>query len=252
MKLYEWLCANKLTLNIAKTNYCLFHRGSKKKYKYFNEIKIGKECVKKVTHTKYLGVIVDDRLKWKCHIEKIVTGLTKTCSTFKFMRKYVPNRCKKQLYYAYVYSKITYGIEVYSHTSKCLIDKLQVMQNRLLKILYMKDWYTNTNMLHKQLNLLKVEEIAKLFILKFVQKCKMGEVPSIFSKYYKERTEIHSINTRNVKKYEIPRYKTTTYGHRTIRYIGSKLYNMLPIKIKDARTMNLFSAEVKKLYIESY
>ena len=113
--------------------------------------------------------------------------MIKTLGTFKFIRKHVPNQCKKQLYYAYVHSKIVYGIEVYGNTKIGLINKLQVLQNKALKILYRKDWYTSTNELHKELKLLKVVDMYNLSVLKFVHRCKMNNIPDVFRDYLRKK-----------------------------------------------------------------
>ena len=189
---------------------------------------------------KYLGIIIDEKLSWKEHSENVIRDLIKIISTFKFIRHYIPNKCKKQLYYAYVYSKISYGLEIYGNASKALMKKIQVLQNKSLKRSYKKDWYMNTNILHKELQVLKVEDIVKLCILKFVHRCMTGDIPYIFENYFKKRSQIHGRYTRNVNKLEIPRYKTCTYGQRTIRYIGSKLYNILPSRITGMRPLKKF------------
>ena len=56
----DWFRANSLTLNIQKTKYLLF---SPKKGKIKNlQLNIGKCCIKPDTETKFLGVILDDKL----------------------------------------------------------------------------------------------------------------------------------------------------------------------------------------------
>ena len=95
------------------------------------------------------------------------------------IKYHVPHECKKQLYYAYVYSKIIYGIEVCGNIKSYQLNQLQVLQNRISKILYNKDWWTNTEDLHKEIAVLKIKDITKLCKLKFVHKWKNNEIPDI-------------------------------------------------------------------------
>ena len=61
-----WLRANKLSLNINKTHYMLF---SNKNVAQQNiTIEIDKQPITCVTKTKFLGVIIDNKLSWKEHI----------------------------------------------------------------------------------------------------------------------------------------------------------------------------------------
>jgi hypothetical protein len=99
-------------------------------------MQFGKSTIKRVETVKYLGVELNEHLDWKYHIENLSKSLVKIASTFKFLRKKVHESCKKLLYYAYVHSKITYGIEIYGNSR--IVRKIQVMQNRALKILYEK------------------------------------------------------------------------------------------------------------------
>jgi len=62
-QLYKWLLANRLSLNIDKTCYMVFPSDKN------NEINICVNCIeiKKESHCCYLGVIIDDQLKWTDH-----------------------------------------------------------------------------------------------------------------------------------------------------------------------------------------
>ena len=60
-KVDKWLQANKLTLNIRKTHYMLFHRVRLKREQL--NIYFRGETIFRVISTKFLGVIIDDKLK---------------------------------------------------------------------------------------------------------------------------------------------------------------------------------------------
>ena len=101
-----------------------------------------------------------------------------------------------QLYYAYVYSNIQYGIEVFGRCKMKTIKKVQTKQNRALKILYSKDYLTPTLTLHKELGLLKVTVIHEVAIIKFVFRQNNELTPSIFKDTFKTNQEVHTYNTR--------------------------------------------------------
>ena len=73
-KLYDWLLANKLTLNIAKTHFMIFHRARQKQV---INIKINKVQIEQTKHTQFLGVIFDDNLYWSNHISYINRKIAK-------------------------------------------------------------------------------------------------------------------------------------------------------------------------------
>ena len=64
-KLFVWFSINKLSLNLGKTNYMLFRSRPPDLELH---LKINNAEIPKVTATKFLGIIIDDRLNWKPHI----------------------------------------------------------------------------------------------------------------------------------------------------------------------------------------
>ncbi len=84
-------------------------------------------------NVKYLGVEFDDNLNWNAHVKSVCNVLVKYACSFKIIKGHVPKTYKRQLYFAYIYTKILYGLEVYGHTSRGNITKIQVLQKKVLK-----------------------------------------------------------------------------------------------------------------------
>ena len=71
--------------------------------------------VREVNSTKYLGVIIDSSLTWSDHVDYIFNKLLKFVGIFyKFSFKLSPE-ILKQLYFAFIYPYISYGIEIYAN-----------------------------------------------------------------------------------------------------------------------------------------
>ena len=73
INLYSWLKANKLSLNIAKTEFMVI--GSRQKFLAENcselNIQLDNQPISRVEHAKSLGLIIDDRLSWSNHISEL-------------------------------------------------------------------------------------------------------------------------------------------------------------------------------------
>ena len=76
-KLFVWFSINKLSLNLGKTNYMLF-RGRPPDLEL--HLKINNAEIPKVTATKFLGIVIDDRLNWKPHIQSVKSKLSSILS----------------------------------------------------------------------------------------------------------------------------------------------------------------------------
>ena len=72
-KLFEWLCINRLSLNISKTNFIIFCPVNKSKIPA--TILINKEAIDEVAHVKYLGILIDSQLTFKQHIGELKNKL---------------------------------------------------------------------------------------------------------------------------------------------------------------------------------
>ena len=69
-KIKKWLDANRLALNITKTNYVIFHSPSKM-IEQFIRIKLGSKSIDRANSVKYLGILVDSTLTWKPHVTEL-------------------------------------------------------------------------------------------------------------------------------------------------------------------------------------
>ena len=63
--MYKWLCVNKLSFNIATTNYILVGRHT---HQHNVAIIINDVTIQRVQATTFLGVVIDESLNWKNHI----------------------------------------------------------------------------------------------------------------------------------------------------------------------------------------
>ena len=70
--------ANKLTVNVKKTNYVIFKvRQKQLPFVLFN-IRINNETIERKSHTKFLDVYVDENLNWKEHVNLIARKASKS------------------------------------------------------------------------------------------------------------------------------------------------------------------------------
>ena len=188
-KLIRWCMVNKLKITVEKTNFVLFHTPNNLLVRNLWEVTTGNMVIKCVDMVKYLGVTIDEKLTWNSHVEYVCNSLIKFLCIFKQLRHKVTTSTVRQLYHAFIYSKIKYGLEVYGNTSSKNISKLQVMQNKLLKYVMSLDIKAGTNYLHTSLNIMEVEDIHKNNVLTFVNMYLMGKCPEIFYQCYQVKTK---------------------------------------------------------------
>jgi hypothetical protein len=195
-EIFKWCSDNKLTINIDKTCYSIFHKPTQKVPKFLNNIKFNDIIIKRQYTSKYLGLILDENLNYKPHITELTTKLTKIVNSFKIIKHYVPVNNRMLLFEAYFNSKIENGIELYGSANSSLIKKLQIKQNRALKILYNLDFLTPTRKLHKDYKVLLIKDKYKLNVVKFIYKQQNNLLPESFNNYFTKIKENHGHKTR--------------------------------------------------------
>ena len=114
---YNWFCANKLTLNVDKSCYLLF-TPKKTVINSALNIYIENQNLLKSSTCKYLGIIIDENLSWINHIDFVYNKLVKFSCIFYKIRDLLPVQCLKMLYYSFIHCHLLYGIEVYGNTVK--------------------------------------------------------------------------------------------------------------------------------------
>ena len=118
-KVHHWFLANRLTLSYNKTEYMII--GSRQKILNIQEeplISIGNETIKKISKCKTLGVIIDDKLLWKDHINEISAKVSKGLGIMKRIKTFVTQSVMQSLYNSLVLPYFDYCNMVCENTAK--------------------------------------------------------------------------------------------------------------------------------------
>ena len=106
MNVATWLQTNELSLNVDKSNFMIFKDNKKDASNVY--IEIGGRSISQVCETKFLGVTIDDKLTWKCHIENISRKISKSIVIIYKLTPFVNNKTLLDLYYSLIYTYLTY------------------------------------------------------------------------------------------------------------------------------------------------
>ena len=134
MNVSRWLEINKLTLNISKTKYMLVTNKNKPQNEEF-QIKVVSTKIENCTHYKYLGVLLDEKLSWKPHVEHICNKISKVCGIFSKLRHATSFHLLKQVYHALVASHLQYCNLAWGNAAESVLSPLKKIQNRIIRII---------------------------------------------------------------------------------------------------------------------
>ena len=131
-KFYVWLTANKLTVNIKKSNFIVFHPyqkqfGYQPKICMFDIEQNKHVDLESKVYTKYLGVLIDKNLSWKHHIDVIATKISKNVGLIAKLLHYVPRKILLNLYKSLIHPYLTYGLPARGQAGKVYLNKILIL-----------------------------------------------------------------------------------------------------------------------------
>jgi hypothetical protein len=145
----QWLCANKLSLNLVKTEYILI--GSRHNINNIlatPKVFVGEIPIKMVRETKALGVYIDEFLSWEKHIDRIAKKVSSGIRAIRKLKPCVDSNTLICAYNALVLPHLDYCCEVWDTIGTTLSDRLQKLQNRAARaIVGRKNEMVNLNLL---------------------------------------------------------------------------------------------------------
>ena len=100
--LARWLLANKLTLNMTKTEFMLI--GSRQKLNSLSvlpDLEINGTQLNRVDFTKSLGALIDENLTWSNHINTISKKISSGIGSIKRMSRCVPPATLHNIYHGF-------------------------------------------------------------------------------------------------------------------------------------------------------
>ena len=197
LKIAHWFEINKLTLNIKKTKYMIF--GTNNALRNFDDISLnyGNDIIERVYKFKYLGVIFDPILAWNEHIDYISSIISKRIGIIRRVKFYLPPATLNLLANALVFPHFDYCSPVWTNCISEFSNSLQVLQNKLARVLLSADIRTPISDMMNTLCWDKLHERWNKQLLVIVFKCLHHNAPSYLSSQFIFTSSIHSKCTRS-------------------------------------------------------
>ena len=126
-----------MSLNIAKTNFLVFHPFNKP-IKQRITPKIHKKAISESAYIKYIGIMIDSTLTWNIHIDKISKTISRSIGLLYKIRPFV-NKILKMLYYSLVCPHLNYVTEAWGSADPTYLNRILILQKRIVRMLTFND-----------------------------------------------------------------------------------------------------------------
>lgn len=242
---HNWLRANRLTLNMTKTEYMLIGSGQRVGTLPDSPVlTVNGAVINKVSSTKSLGVIIDDRLNWSHHVEKVSKKIASGIGALKRIRHLVPQPILIQIFNALVQPHFDYCCTVWGNCGLTLQEKLFKLQKRAARVLTFSSFDSEYEPLFAILGWKTVTQQQQLHKATMVFKSLHGLTPNYLSSKFENRCSTYTLrDSENKLKVPLPR---TDYFKRSFSYSGAALWNSLPIEARKAESLGVFKNIVKQ------
>ena len=193
--LYNWLLANKISLNRDKTEVIFFHKPGERPPNI--KLKINGHRIYPSKSIKYLGMYLDETLNGSFHTKILSTKLKRANGMLCKARHFTSSEDLRTLYYAIFSSHLTYACQIWGQVTNSFNEKIFKLQNRAMRIITFSDFRSNSTPLYHNLKILKLRDEITLQNCLFTYDALRNTAPVCFNEYFIHAREIHSQNTRN-------------------------------------------------------
>ena len=164
--------------------------------------------INQVHETSFLGVVLDENITWKSHISYISSKISKSIGIILRSSFYVFKSSLKTLYYGLVYPYLQYCNIVWASTYQSNLNRIVILQKRIVRIISKVKFDPHTNPLYKELNILKFHDICKLQMGQFLFSWKNNSLPNYFNDMFTLNAQLPGLKRRNVENFRIPYCRT--------------------------------------------
>jgi len=131
-----------------------------KKYVDTNfSVQINNRLLPRTECVKYLGVIIDDKLNWKPHVTLVEKQVSKASGIICKLRHYILFRSLKPVCYSLVYPHLQYAITSWGSSSFSALNTLNIIHNKLVRIMTFSKFNTNVCKLYEDTQILNIDNL---------------------------------------------------------------------------------------------
>ena len=221
--LNSWLNVNKLFLHVDKTE-CVLFGSAKRLHTTTNfEISINGQRIKQVPKYKYLGVIMDDSLSWKDHVQHILMKASARLGMLRRLRNDISIHTANIVYKSYILPILDYCDTVWNCCNVGDEEKLEKIQRRVARVVM------KVGCSHDALNDLRWETLKnrrEQHVFKLVKKCVNGTIPQFLANYFSFNREVKVRTTRQSNLLYLPKVRTEM-PKKSFYYNGVQVFNRL-------------------------
>ena len=252
---YDWLIANKLSLNIKKSNFVIF-RPRQKKLNYEVNLKVIDYqtntyiSLERKNYVKYLGVLIDETLSWKYHIIHLASKISKTIGVIARLRYFVPLATLHHIYISLIQPYLLYGIVAWGQAAKTHRNKILLLQKRALRLMYFGDYKSHAVPYFLSSRFLPLDFLYFKSVAVLMHDISNNLSPPNIANLFITKASIHSYKTRSSSRGDyFVKPSRLDKQIKSFSRNGVKIWNSLPCEIRHL-SKNNFKIKIHNILLQ--
>lgn len=248
-----WLLTHRLQLNDAKTEYlCVLSPYHLRRYGR-DAIQLGDMTITPVDSVCSLGAMLDTHLNMTFQVNAIIRSCSHHIKQIGRIRKYISNEACHSAVQSLVISRLDYCNVLLIGLPRYQLQRLQKLQNRAARLVTRDRIFHHVTPLLKQLHWLPVLQRVKFKILLYIYKALQGEAPAYIRSMLDLQVPTRTLRSgSNGPLLAVPLARRA-FGDRTFSVEAPRLWNSLPIRLRQATSKRQFRTMTKTfLFLEHF
>jgi hypothetical protein len=241
-----WMEQNFLKLNDSKTEFLVIssHHNTSA-LKHVNSIRIGNECIASVPSARNIGAVIDSHLDMSDHIDGVCRACYMHLRHIGQIRSYLTENAASKIIHALISSKLdNLNSLLYGLPDTCL-HRLQLIQNTAARIIKLSKKSDHITPILYSLHWLPVKERIEYKVILLTFKGIHGLAPLYISELLKPYLPSCSLRSENLLLLTQLKSRTKTYGDRAFSVCAPRLWNMLPLILRQINSLSGFKSALK-------
>ena len=227
-----------MKLNTDKCHLLL--TGNKPQWKW---AMVGKERIWESKSEKLLGIIIDKDLKFNQHLRSLCLKAGRKVTALRRICRYISLNQRKTLFKAFIQSQFAYCPLVWMFHGRDIENKINRLHERVLRIVYADHDSTFEELLLKDGSVTFHNRNIQLLATE-LYKSTNGLSPQIMNDLF-EKKDTNGKYLRTQDDYRVPKINTVSFGENSLRYLGPKIWEMVPEYMRDLESLEKFKSAIK-------
>jgi hypothetical protein len=204
-------------------------------------------------NTKFLGITMNENLKWQQHVTAIIQKIRKYLGIFSKIRHYVTQKVLINLYHALIFPHLTYCIEIWGseNTNATYLRPLFRIQKKLARIIAFSKFQAHALPIFKKLQILHIFDLYKLNIAILAYSYNQTDTRYVLNNVVLVK-DTHTFPTSWSTQNKISHmYYRTNFGLQTMSNKVRLSWNEIPEELRTLKNKAVFKAQIKAHFVSN-